>query len=121
MTKRYRSFVVAVEGLSTPVEAVFSAWLNEVGLQWWHYISCNWLVVGETDLDTEALRDKLRELVPTGTVLVLEPKGPCAWAALSPKQIRARGGKERSNSSTLALSRARTVDRCRLTLDQPLW
>jgi hypothetical protein len=81
-----KRFVVLVNSATKEQNLAFLAFLKASGLPWWHYLNNAWLLYDEQDrVSSEILRNKLIELYPGVTNLVLEfGPGMETWNGFGP-------------------------------------
>lgn len=74
-------FVVLVDGDATVAQRdAFTAYLRDSRAGFWHHVSHGWLITTfHTDMTAKALRDKVRELMPTVVHLVIQVN-PVTWS-----------------------------------------
>jgi len=80
-----RRYVVAVDRMTKKETDEFVAFLREKGLGWWHWINDFWLLVDRQDrVNAEQLREKLNEIAPERTKLVMEVREDLGWSGFGP-------------------------------------
>ena len=80
-----RYFVVGTDLVSKEQDKRFREWVDqEDGVTWWHWIEGVWLLsTFEHEMTVAAIRDKIGEIAPGTTNLVLEVT-PDTWAGHGP-------------------------------------
>lgn len=77
-------FVVGIDPISPEQTETFRKWLDRDGVGWWHWVEGLWLITTfEEEMGIEDIRDKICEISPGTTTLVLEVT-PATWAGYGP-------------------------------------
>ena len=80
-----RHFIIGMDSVKSDQTKAISAWLNEHGCGWWHWVDGMWLIDSDSDeLDVVTVRDKICEIAPGVNNLVLEVD-PDSWAGYGPQ------------------------------------
>jgi len=83
-----KHIVVIAPGLSREKENLVTNFIKSAGYEWWHWGSESWLVVAPDSADVADLKNRIRDLLSQGQVLVLRveiPQGGGRWASFGPK------------------------------------
>ena len=78
-----RHFVIGINPVTETQSESIRNWVSS-NYSWWHWIDGLWLVSTQQDLDVTTIREKLKELAPRVTHLVLEVD-PVTWSGFGPK------------------------------------
>lgn len=76
-----RRFMLMVDDATPPEQDAVTKYLQTLSYGFWHYFSDGWLIVDRSStLTAPMLRDKLKQLVPGKTTLVVPMNNPAEWA-----------------------------------------
>ena len=79
-----RYFVIGTDAMKPDQSDSIRKWA-QAQTAWWHWIDGLWLIISTNDnMDVGSIRDKLRELAPGVSQLVLEVN-PESWSGFGPK------------------------------------
>jgi hypothetical protein len=81
-----RRFIVMLNSSTNEQNEAFLAYIKETDIGWWHFISNSWLLYdAENKISAEIIRDKLMEIYPSVTNLVIEVTSPHEpWQGFGP-------------------------------------
>ena len=81
-------FAVIVDDSTREQQNIITEFLRGQECSFWHYLSDVWLVyeIGK-DWSAVILRDKLHEIMPTKTALVLKVPSGSGWAGFGPANV----------------------------------
>lgn len=78
--------IIAVDGATATQRGRITAGLKGSGVNWWHWFQTVWLVVDPEGRPASFWRDHVKSWVPVCDALVIEIRGPAAWAAINRRQ-----------------------------------
>lgn len=80
--------MVAVDDATTAQQNAVTEYFRTTKYGFWHYLSDLWLVTDVSNTLTAAtLRDKLKDLVPGATTLVIQLDQPKDWAGFGQSNV----------------------------------
>ena len=81
-----KRFIVSVDNFTKEQDQLFIKYIEENGLEWWHWLSHTWLLVNPSgNISIEVLRDKVLEIYKSEYNLVVEiTVNQDTWAGFGP-------------------------------------